>query len=466
MSESLQSKSPDKKSWPNEGLAVQSSGRLQNEDGINNKFERRAVYSQNENMAIFKIYSDFFNIIFQDKKKQSEYGIEMIGLIGDTHFDDNITLYDNFGSRNVYFKFMDLTIKMNFNFFISGGEVYYSASISSAEKTTLKAEHVYKEIFALALKESELKGSYLTMPSGAFQWEIKNLEERSMDDIYLPKKQLEDIVMFKDVFLHNENLLRYLLVGVPGTGKTESSLVLMNELKKEGVTIIKTQVCKLLKSKVELAVLLKPSLIVLDDLDLTLGSRNSGSYSNVLQSFLDVLDGTDKLPKDVGIIATTNSAALLDLAAQRPGRFDKVMIFDELTKENITKIILKSLKYKFQLTEGQEVEIFSHKSIVDKFYSSNVTGAHIFNSISMLKLKFDMMAKISKKPLSVKWVLDEIDAELEILEKIKKQQQIKDRLENDNSNSSIGFNTNYDDGEEEIFLNEPCVTRGEDSCCG
>ena len=205
-----------------------------------------------------------------------------------------------------------------------------------------------------------------------------------------------------------------------------------------------------------MAVLLKPSLIVLDDLDLTLGSRNSGSYSNVLQSFLDVLDGTDKLPKDVGIIATTNAAALLDLAAQRPGRFDKVMIFDELTKENISKVILKSLKYKFQLTEGQEVEVFSHQSIVDRFYSSNVTGAHIFNSISMLKLKFDMMSKISKKPLSVKWVLDEIDAELEILKKIKQQQQIKDRLENNNTASSIGFNSNNDDDDEDLCCEEPC----------
>ena len=41
----------------------------------------------------------------------------------------------------------------------------------------------------------------------------------------------------------------------------------------------------------------------------------------------------DKLPKDVGIVATTNAAHLLDLAAQRPGRFDKVLLFDKLNEQ-------------------------------------------------------------------------------------------------------------------------------------
>jgi SpoVK/Ycf46/Vps4 family AAA+-type ATPase len=272
-----------------------------------------------------------------------------------------------------------------------------------------------------------------------------------MSDIYLPKKQMEDLKMFINVYSNNSEILRYLLVGVPGTGKTEACLTLMNELKKKKVTIIKTPICKYLSEKVNLAILLRPSIIIFDDLDLSLGSRNSGGYSNMLQTFLDILDGTDKLPKDVGILATTNSAFLLDLAAQRPGRFDKVMIFDELTKENIMRIILKSLKFNFNLTDKKDTEVFINSKVIDKYFTSQVTGAHIYNSISMMKLKCDMITKGQKKQfeVTVDWLLEEIENEIKILDKIKAQQKINDRLNNSGATRKIGF------GNDEIDI-YPC----------
>jgi predicted AAA+ superfamily ATPase len=423
------------------------------------KFKERINFAENYNLAVFKIFSDYFNIIFQDKKKQRVDGIEMIGLVSGK-FVDNIELYSSLGTREVWFKFLGLTIKMGFSVYKHNGEVFYEIFLTSSETTDYKSNFIYKELFQRALRESELAGSYITMPPGAFQWEIKHLEKRSMNDIYLPQKQMEDLNLFVDVYANNSEILRYLLVGVPGTGKTEACLTLMNELKKKKVTIIKTPICNFLSEKVNLAVLLKPSIIIFDDLDLSLGSRNSGGYSNMLQSFLDILDGTDKLPKDVGILATTNSAFLLDLAAQRPGRFDKVMIFDELTKENVAKIILKSLKFNFNLMEKKDVEIFINPKIVDKFFSNKVTGAHIYNSISMMKLKHDMIVKSGKKSfkITVGWLLDEIDAEIKILDKIKAQQKINDRLGNSTGTKKIGFGSNFDeDGDEEdmSYYEEP-----------
>jgi len=214
-----------------------------------------------------------------------------------------------------------------------------------------------------------------------------------------------------------------------------------NELKNKGVTIIKTPICKYLKEKVNLAVLLKPSILVFDDLDLSLGSRNTGGYSGMLQSFLDVLDGTDKLPKDVGILATTNAASLLDLAAQRPGRFDKIMIFDELSKDNISKIIEKSLKFNFNITNNDETKIFLSKEIIDRYYSSQVTGAHIYNSIYMLKLKYNTIIKDGNKnfKITTQWLIEEINSEIKILDKIKSQQKIDDRLDNSGATNKISL---------------------------
>ena len=41
--------------------------------------------------------------------------------------------------------------------------------------------------------------------------------------------------------------------------------------------------------------------------------------------------------------------------------------------------------------------------------------------------------------ISVNWLLDEIEAEIKILDKIKNQQKIEDRLNNNSSGGRIGF---------------------------
>lgn len=70
-------------------------------------------------------------------------------------------------------------------------------------------------------------------------WTKKKLEKRSFSDIFLPKSILEDLQLYDATYTHMSKLMRYLMAGNPGTGKTESTLVLANELNKRGVTIIK-----------------------------------------------------------------------------------------------------------------------------------------------------------------------------------------------------------------------------------
>jgi hypothetical protein len=86
------------------------------------KFKERINYAENFNLAVFKIFSDYFNIIFQDKKKQSTDGIEMIGLVNGK-FVDSIELYSSLGTKEVWFKFLGLTIKMGFSVYKNNGEV-------------------------------------------------------------------------------------------------------------------------------------------------------------------------------------------------------------------------------------------------------------------------------------------------------------------------------------------------------
>jgi SpoVK/Ycf46/Vps4 family AAA+-type ATPase len=247
---------------------------------------------------------------------------------------------------------------------------------------------------------------------------------------------MEDLKLYTTLHDKTGKLLRYLMIGNPGTGKTESTLAIANYLKSKGVTVIKTMVCEALKEKIELAELLAPCVVIFDDIDLSLGSRKKGMVSGGLAQFLDVLDGTEKIRKDVGIIATTNSLELLDMAAQRPGRFDKLLSFDSLTKSNIKNIILKSLFYNFELeSDSPEVVPFINSAVIDKFHASRVTGSHVYNTTKMLYLRIQTLELENITP---EWVVNEIKLELDTLIRIRKTDYLNDKMTG-NSNGEIGF---------------------------
>jgi SpoVK/Ycf46/Vps4 family AAA+-type ATPase len=267
-------------------------------------------------------------------------------------------------------------------------------------------------------------------------WKQEKLERRGFEDIFLPKSIMEDLRLYTTLHDKTGKLLRYLMIGNPGTGKTESTLAIANYLKDHHVTIIKTQVCDALKEKIELAELLAPSIVIFDDIDLSLGSRKKGMVSGGLAQFLDVLDGTEKIRSDVGIIATTNSLELLDMAAQRPGRFDKLLAFDSLTKGNIKNIILKSLNRNFEITaEDSDCIPFVHSSVVEKFFSSRVTGAHVYNTTKMLKLRIQTL---ELEDITAEWIVNEIKLELDTLSRIRRTDYLNATM-NGNSSSEIGF---------------------------
>src|SRR5690606_28321392 len=67
---------------------------------------------------------------------------------------------------------------------------------------------------------------------------------------------------------------------------------------------------------------LAPALVVLEDLDLVIGSRG-GSGSAALHRFLTALDGAFSRHRDVVTVATTNDPNGLDPAARRAARFDR-----------------------------------------------------------------------------------------------------------------------------------------------
>jgi len=385
------------------------------------------------NSAIFNIFDNFFHTI----KNGSRDGIEFISALNSNLLQDDFDIpQSSWNKEGVGFliKFDKVVYSIRFKSFRDGNEMVYSINIKCIDEVKYSGSFIYKYLLFCALETSKLKGAYFTMPRNKFKWDIKTVEERTFDDIFLPDTILEDLHLFVDIFKESEKILRYLKVGNPGVGKTESTLVIASILNKLGVTIIKTNICEALHQKVELANVLAPSLLILDDIDLSLGDRNKGAYTQLMGDFLDVMDGTDKLAKNVGVIATTNAAHLLDLAAQRPGRFDKTLLFDDITHDNIKNIILKSLKSNFNISEGKDVITYADKRIVEKFHESGVSGSHIFNAIKMLKLRYDTL-KI--KDVTVDRIIESISSELKTIEKIRKVSFLKEKY--DRNSGSMGF---------------------------
>ena len=412
-----------------------------------NKFKARFAFDLLLNRPIFKIFSDYFNILKDNKELQAAHELKVVGMVRDNEFRDNINLYDNFGEKHIFLDYNGLIVKCTFDYYKQNNEVQFFFSMSSNEKTFIDSEFFYEKIWSHAVDISDLKGSYFVMERDEILWTTKKLEKRAFSDIYLPQSTVDDLKLYVATSSQIGRLMRYLMVGNPGTGKTESTLVLANELNRLGVTIIKTPVCSMIKEKVQLASLLAPSLIIFDDIDLSLGSRKHGVHSERLQDFLDVLDGTDKVRKDVGMVATTNSVALLDLAAQRPGRFDKVLSFDELTHENVKNIILKSLRFNFKVKPNSEVaKIFSDPKIVKLFHENRVTGAHIYNSVYMLKLRNDLL----QKEVTVESLIEDIKKEINVNDKIRKADYLSEKLNSERRAIGLGANEEEDESDDEF----------------
>ncbi len=414
---------------------------------VKNKYKSQFELSEFGSASIFKLFSEYFNNILFDETLQKKQNIKLLGVIKDKDFVDSVRLEERYGDHQVLIKFEDLLINLNFEVYKQHGEVYFSVYMTSDCETYYNADSFYKKLLNHAIECSDLKGSMISMPRNELSWTKIKMQNRGFEDIFLPEANLEDLKLYIQAGVELDVLMRYLMVGNPGTGKTESTTVLSNILNKSGVTIIKTNVCDKIKEKFEIAALLAPSIVILDDIDLSIGSRNKGVYPERLQDFLDILDGTEKLNKNVGIIATTNSTALLDLAAQRPGRFDKFLLFNELTKENINNIILKSLKDNFKLKSNNNkfVTLFSNQRVINLMSDRAVTGAYIYNTVKILKMKLDMLKLVDK--VDVDWIIKEIRSSLDTISKVRNVDFLNDKL---NNGSKIGFEDDYEPTEKII----------------
>jgi len=436
---------------------------------VTNDYAKTINHAITIDSSIMKMIFDYFNYLQDNFKYQRKANI-IIDMFTDERglpvesFPHNTGMDYFVGNVVINFKKITRVVVTLKKFYSKMEGFVYQLCFMSEGKTYLNPDYIGKKILFNAIAHSNIKGSYLTMGPDSISWKIEKLEDRAFSDIFLPKSIMDNLQLYTKHYDKTGRLLRYLMIGNPGTGKTESTLAIANYLKANGVTVIKTMVCNALREKLELAELLAPSVVIFDDIDLSLGSRKKGVFSGGLGQFLDVLDGTEKIRQDVGIIATTNSLELLDMAAQRPGRFNQLLAFDSLTRANIKDIIKKSLKRNFADTtaEGYTDESFFEEaltkpfydiSVINVFFNAGSTGAHIYNTTKMIKLKVETLEK-DPEEVTAEWIVSEIELEIKTLARIRRTDYLQDTLNND-KNLGIGFGMkNSTEDEEEIESEE------------
>lgn len=390
------------------------------------------------NSTIMNMLLGYINKIIAEPELAKKDGISILATMTDeAKFSESLPVRcsdKKFMDHTVLFDFAGARFSLNLQKFQEDGQYKHLALLFSQKRTDIEDVSLFNAIMFRSIEMSNVKGSYLAMPYENLAWlNDAKLDKRDFADVFLPKSITEDVELYVKLFEKKERLMRYMMVGMPGTGKTEMTLAIINDLLSKGVTIIKTAPDKAFRDKIELAELLAPSVIVLEDVDMYLGSRSKGGITETLGLFLDVLDGTDKIKTNVGILATTNSVELIDLAAQRPGRFDKILSFDHLTIENVLGIVNKSITKEF--ADGfKYTEFFTDATVVQELFDAHLTGAHIYNTVKMLGLR----AQTLEIDVTSKWVIEEVKKELATIKKIRNTNYLKETLDTA-SGKGLGF---------------------------
>ncbi len=176
-------------------------------------------------------------------------------------------------------------------------------------------------------------------------------------DIALTEEQVEEIRKI-EIALEEREFLReigltdvgkLLFIGPPGTGKTTTARALSRKL---GLPLVEVKLSmitsqylgetsKNIEKVFELAKILSPCILFIDEFDYVAKTRTSDEHAAVkraVNTLLKSIDEINLVEDGVILIAATNHPSLLDPAVWR--RFDKVIEFPQ-PSENLRKRILE-----------------------------------------------------------------------------------------------------------------------------
>jgi AAA+ superfamily predicted ATPase len=203
------------------------------------------------------------------------------------------------------------------------------------------AQEAFNQLLSEAKRESIFKGSCLSL--GKERVFDRGVRVRfhewtpvSRDSIVLPEelmRVLERNVL--GILQHAEKLRQsgwmsrhgVLLHGPPGTGKTLVVRYLAQACKDHTVIVLTGRQLGAIRESLEVARLLAPSIVVIEDVDLIAEDRTTNKQAAFLCELMDEMDGLGAKTDCIFLLTTNRPDALEPALAARPGRVDQAIEF-------------------------------------------------------------------------------------------------------------------------------------------
>jgi cell division protease FtsH len=228
--------------------------------------------------------------------------------------------------------------------------------------------------------------------------ELVNEEDR-LEDIFLPDAIQRHISLFVNAVKGYTNIrkpVRYLLSGKPGTGKTKIIRAVAKACEGYATFLFANGSEKRIDELFDTAAMFSPVVVCLDDIDMLTGSREESMYTRQLATLLQRLDGFNR--EDFFLLATTNDKRLVDLAASRPGRFDKVIDVSTIEPGHYLSLV------KSKVHDARVISLFG-EPVLEALSHKRVSGAFISNLVKHLEL----IGTFEPERLDEKFVLQAIE---------------------------------------------------------
>ncbi|WP_370176618.1 AAA family ATPase [Bradyrhizobium elkanii] len=225
-------------------------------------------------------------------------------------------------------------------------------------------QRTFAELEAAVHAARSYRGKILSLEDGANYrgrsrgLTVHRLPTVARDDVILPDRTLRLLDRNVLGFVESRDLLRglgqstrkgILLYGPPGTGKTHTIRYLATNLPDHTTLIITAEQVGLLGAYMNLARLLQPTMVVIEDVDLIARDREDMGgpcEESLLNKLLNEMDGL-KEDCDILFVLTSNRPEELESAlAGRPGRIDQaieVPLPDETGRSKLIRLYGKGL---------------------------------------------------------------------------------------------------------------------------
>ncbi len=172
--------------------------------------------------------------------------------------------------------------------------------------------------------------------------ETAEVLNRTIVDFHLRREQLRSLGL--------PSRRGVLFYGPPGTGKTYTSRYLANKLETATTIVASGNALLQIRSLSNLARMLQPTLVVLEDVDLVYSTRETNFNNTALGEMMNELDGF-KPDDEIIFVLTTNSIERVEGAIkERPGRISQCIYFGAPLPE-LRKRYLASLLKNYDLGE-------------------------------------------------------------------------------------------------------------------